>query len=82
MPSGLLGRCCGGHSLDGVVKEVAQDAAQIQLRHGQLHRNVGVHVDRDIPGLGQGNFAVENGVSLELFCTPSFPPADRITRAI
>ena len=55
----------GGQSqagLHGVVKEVAQDDAQVQLGHGELHRDVGVHMHRDVPGLGQRNLTVQNGV--------------------
>ena len=44
--------------LDGVVKEVAQNHAQIQVRDGQLHRDVGVRPHGDALGLGQGNLAV------------------------
>ena len=52
-----------GHAcLHGVIEQVADDAAQVQLRHFQLHRDVSVHLRRDVPGTRKGNFAVENGV--------------------
>lgn len=52
----------GQAGLDGVVKEVAENAAQVQLRHLQFHRDVGVHLDGDALGLGQGGLAVQDRV--------------------
>ena len=52
----------GQAGLHGVVKEVAQDDAQVQLGHGEFHRDVGVHMHWDVPGLGQRNLTVQNGI--------------------
>lgn len=56
----LLGQVEAG--LDGVVKEVAQNAAQVDLRRLQPHRDTGVRHHLDALGPGQGDLGVEDGV--------------------
>ena len=48
--------------LDGVVEQIAQDDAEVQFGHPQFDRDVGVRLHRDVPGLGQRDLAVEDGV--------------------
>ena len=52
----------GQAGLDGVIEQVPQNDAQVQLRDMQLHGNAGIRLHRDVLGPGQGNFAVQNGV--------------------
>ena len=52
------GKAC----LDGIVKEIAQNDAEVQLRHAQFDRDVGVRLHRDLPRLCQGDLAVQDGV--------------------
>ena len=42
----------------GIVEQVAEDNAQIQVRDGKLHRDEGSGADRDAFGLCKGYFAV------------------------
>ena len=52
----------GEACLDGVVKEVADNAAQVYFRKLQLHGDVGVGVDRNALGFCQGDFGIQDGV--------------------
>ena len=44
--------------LHRVVKQVAQNDAQINFRHTQLHRDVRIHYRLNMPGLCEGELAV------------------------
>ena len=44
--------------LNGVVKEIADDGAQVQFRYLQGKGDLGLRQDRDVSRSGQGNFAV------------------------
>ena len=57
----LLGQLRTG--IHGVIKKVAQDAAEVKLTHFQFDRDMGIDLHRDISALGKGYLAVDDGIS-------------------
>lgn len=54
--------------LNGVIKEIAQDAAQVQLGEAEPQGDVRVRRDRNALGPGQGNLGVQDGVGHGVAC--------------
>ena len=52
----------GQAGLNGVVKEVADDAAQVNFRGLELHGDMGVGYHLNALGLCQGDLGIQNGV--------------------
>ena len=52
-----------GHArFNGIIEEIAENAAEIELRHFELYGNVRVGLHRDAARFGEGYLAVQNGV--------------------
>ena len=61
-PDEALGFGQGGAGIHGVVEQVAEDAAEVQLAHLQPDRDVGIDLHRNVPALREGDLAVEDGI--------------------